>query len=142
MTLTIQAGKYYRTRDGRKVGPPHIITSAIDGETPVLWRDMTPEQKGLLLLAHHNGEPIETWHPDDPIWEKVEPESFCGQAYRARPAPKVTEHVLWWLAGLVARKDRCRYDTHKITIRHTGDTLPFGTYTGPDGATITVEKAE
>ena len=122
---------------------PHIIVSAIDGETPILWRDMTPEQKGALLLAHHNGEPIETWHPDDPVWEEVEPEWFCGQAYRVRPAPKTTEHVLWWEPTCDAVTSRWDDHTHKITIRHTGDTLPYGTYKleGSD-ATFTAEKTE
>jgi hypothetical protein len=33
-----------------------IIARASD--TPKLWRDMTPEEKGALLLAHHEGKVI------------------------------------------------------------------------------------
>lgn len=55
------------------------------------------------------------------------------------PAPKVTEHVLWWSAGEEASFRKYSHDTHSFTIRYTGDTLPAGTYTGPDGAVIVVE---
>jgi len=120
--------------------PPHIIQSAIDGETPILWQDMTPEQKGALLLAHHEGKEIERHYFDG--WRSVKDIGYKGIAYRAKPAPKTTEHVLYWVRGSDATTFIGDKDTHRLTIRHTGDTLPYGTYTGPDGATITVEKAE
>ena len=41
-------------------------------DTPTLWKDMTPEEKGALLLANHEGKSIEwyrsfclKWEPDD-----------------------------------------------------------------------------
>ena len=41
-------------------------------DTPTLWKDMTPEEKGALLLANHEGKAIEwyrsfclKWEPDD-----------------------------------------------------------------------------
>jgi hypothetical protein len=58
-------------------------------DTPKLWRDMTPEEKGALLLAHHEGQYIQSfgvfvpdmWWGDLPEWEdKV--------AYRIKPEPK------------------------------------------------------
>ena len=123
--------------------PPHIITSAIDGETPILWKDMTPEQKGALLLAEHDGGEVQVFVVG--IWVTITTDRSVQflphMAYRARPAPKVTERTYGWsadwgmtLGGISSR------DTHKITMRFIGD--GFGTYTGPDGATITVEKAE
>jgi hypothetical protein len=135
MTIKLEAGKYYRTRDGRKVGPvirydkgycwpwsvpQFYFTYADDGkhfvdrresgadliaewvddpETPKLWRDMTPEEKGALLLAHHDGEVIEwsgirkgtggwsEWSDcdDDCLWDG----DFDGHgfAYRVKPEP-------------------------------------------------------
>lgn len=58
-------------------------------DTPKLWRDMTPEEKGALLLAEHEGKVIEVfgllcpdmWNPDFPVWEDE-----C--AYRIQPEPK------------------------------------------------------
>lgn len=140
MALQIEKGKFYRTRDGRKVGPmtrvadsatyspPWAWTNAPDGhlgsdehylwrddgteawllyytesphdliaewvdEYPV-WSDMTPEQKGAILLAFHEGATIECrqdylvppqwWRDENPTWNKD-----C--AYRVRPsAPEPT----------------------------------------------------
>jgi len=202
MTLKIEAGKYYRTRDGRKVGPieengkvslhvwrdkigtgdswrhdgrhnampsfdliaewtepmtetPHIITSA-NGRTYDLTAletpfGLLPEDVQRALRAWPHGREI--YH--DSHWSNcVEEPVFCKEyACRARPAPKTAEHVLWWHEGDGAsfrkfprdtHRLTIRYtgETHRLTIRYTGDTLPYGTYTGPDGATITVEKAQ
>jgi hypothetical protein len=190
MTLTIQAGKYYRTRDGRKVGPieengkatlyvwrdqlgscdfwrydgrhhsqpaldfiaewtkpmtnpPHIIQSA-NGRV----YDLTALETPFGLLPEDVQAALKVWPHGlsiwiEGLWRNVETmRSRHDNVYRAKPAPKVTEHVLYWRAGTDVTRFIGHMDTHKITIRHTGDTLPYGTYTGPDGATITVEKAE
>ena len=55
-------------------------------DTPKLWRDMAPEEKGALLLAHHEGQSIQsfgvfvpdTWCAEFPEWED-------NVAYRIRP---------------------------------------------------------
>jgi len=81
--LTIEAGKYYKTRDGRKVGPmcgmiskwnndgtcrracdtrcDELIAEWIDtpADTPPTWGDMTDAEKGALLLAELDGECLE-----------------------------------------------------------------------------------
>jgi hypothetical protein len=33
-----------------------------DTTTQKLWRDLTPEEKGALLLAYHEGKPLEMAH--------------------------------------------------------------------------------
>lgn len=53
------------------------------------WGEMTPEEKGALLLAHHEWKVIETqlsnptrWIPvKDPSWSK-------SSIYRVKPEPK------------------------------------------------------
>jgi hypothetical protein len=62
-------------------------------DTPKLWADMTPEEKGALLLAEHEGKVIEVfgiacpgmwhvrWHEDYPVW-------YDDAAYRVKPEPK------------------------------------------------------
>jgi len=127
--IKIEEGKYYRTQDGRKVGPARKINDdftwarwhsggeilevvgvrredAFDTKlvsewtnTPKLWRDMTDEEKGALLLAHHEGKVIE-WNgtsaktgewtgweacDDDCLWDG----DFDGEgfAYRIKPEP-------------------------------------------------------
>jgi hypothetical protein len=125
--------------------PPHIFTSAIDGET----YDLTKNRIRWDLLPADVQEALGIW-PHGFLywwagkWHEVDDIRRADDGiYRARPAPKVTEHVLWWRLGYEDTYPRKRHkDTHRLTIRHTGDTMPYGTYTGPDGATITVEKAE
>jgi hypothetical protein len=58
-------------------------------DKPKIWRDMTPEEKGALLLAEHEGKAIEefgtaypdAWYETDPYWDN-------GCAYRIKPEPK------------------------------------------------------
>jgi hypothetical protein len=60
-------------------------------DKPVLWGDMTPEEKGALLLAHHEKKEIEClstkdeagWiHTPYPAWQ-------ADLFYRIKPEPKV-----------------------------------------------------
>ena len=91
-----------------------IISRASDPE-PKLWRDMTPEEKGALLLAAHEGEVIEYeghgWHKvacNDPVW-------YDDTAYRVRPEPKretVTTYAKADAIGGLCRSDA----THRITF--------------------------
>lgn len=99
---TVAIGKYGFFVDasdgGRLSQRPNwrIISRASD--TPKLWRDMTSEEKGALLLAHHEGRAIEgrnkTWPVDD--WATIiMPSWHNDSAYRIRPEPKVyfvTQH--------------------------------------------------
>lgn len=60
-----------------------IISRASDN--PKLWRDMTPEEKGALLLAAHEGSEIEVFNDNWGYW-------CCSrfkdnEAYRVRPEP-------------------------------------------------------
>ena len=58
-------------------------------DSPTLWKDMTPEEKGALLLAEHEGKAIEVfglaypdmWHENYTCWE-------VDSAYRIKPEQK------------------------------------------------------
>lgn len=54
---------------------------------PTIWRDMTPEEKGALLLAAHEGKVIEGWMHGDPEWKLLASPLFDAQsmAYRVKP---------------------------------------------------------
>ena len=62
-----------------------------------IWQDLTPEEKGALLLAHHEGEEIQfelsgvEWIKAEPSWEGI-------IAYRVRPKPEPTPMVIPWEA--------------------------------------------
>ena len=150
--MKIEAGKYYHTRDGRKVGPmveecprwsewPFDVQNEDEDDpisvclwkddgicdegsqydlvaewtdAPKLWRDMTAEEKGALLLAHHEGRDIECryafnngWcHDSKPVWAD-------DAAYRVKPT--VDSVQCYWNGFNIHRannKDR----THRITF--------------------------
>jgi hypothetical protein len=198
MSLTIEAGKYYRTRDGRKVGPmvewckrasrPFEVTNETLGTdlSRALWRrdgtsnqgtqsdlmaecteltetpahiitsangrtyDLTALETPFGLLPEDVQEALKDW-PHDVIqytdcvetgWRPHVMHKVSYHpcvTYRACPAPKVIEHVLYWEPLCDAVTTQWDEHTHSLTIRHTGDTLPDGTYAGPDGAVIVVE---
>jgi len=106
-------------------------------DTPTIWADMTPEQKGSLLLAEHEGRDIQALAVDDDgtTWVmKLSSQWHDGIAYRVKPEPKretvtMTGHNRgYWCFGSDRLEDR---DTHRIT---------FDTIDGePDGATIRME---
>ena len=87
-------GKLIDVDDGEELCeymPFRIVSRASD--KPKLWRDMTPEEKGALLLAHHEGKVIEwTGHfgsefdmdsiRGTPVWSDT-------HAYRIKTRPKV-----------------------------------------------------
>jgi hypothetical protein len=60
---------------------------------PKKWRDMTPEEKGALLLAHHEGKAIEVFMSDSAWHEQSGPNWFDKYAYRVKPP----EPRVWWL---------------------------------------------
>jgi hypothetical protein len=59
---------------------------------PKKWRDMTPEEKGSLLLAHHEGKEIQIWCVDE--WATSRDPSWAGHcAYRVKPP----EPRVWYM---------------------------------------------
>ena len=52
-----------------------------------MWKDMTPEEKGALLLAYHEGKVIE-YSVTGNIWVKSKPSWEDTLCYRIKPEPK------------------------------------------------------
>ena len=84
--------------------------------TPKLWRDMTQEEKGALLLADHEGKVIEcrneTW--DNDYWTIItNPSWHESNAYRVRPEPKVETVTInyWEVATDVLKNHRITFNT-------------------------------
>jgi hypothetical protein len=122
-TITkIDGGLFYaKDKHGAICGPLgdavlwHIVSRAVD--TPKLWRDMTPEEKGALLLAHHEGEVIEVQKTTGSIWYKAtKPIWHSDYAHRIRPEPKVeTVTIRWQPSGAAVYSSGNGY-THRITF--------------------------
>lgn len=158
--MKIESGKYYKTRDGRKVGPMcdagycyyeegkfsgldpewsgdgsntlprkgafDLIAEWTDAtdDAPKLWRDMTPSEKGALLLADHDGKEMQAWVHDDRWEEKRNGFPYHERkAYRVKPADPVVETVT--LAGRVGlgsewsfgTGEEWPFDSHRITFQ-------------------------
>lgn len=73
-----------------------------------LWKDMTPEEKGALLLAYHEGKVIEFSFPEDGLgWWSTSKDDGGGVlswhsngCYRVKPQPKQPRE--FWLVNLEA----------------------------------------
>ena len=85
---------------------------------------MTPEEKGALLLAHHEGKVIEIYSILDPRKGWIEATGVMekshwidGRAYRVRPEPKRETVTLYWKKrqGAFASLS-VGNSTHKITF--------------------------
>ena len=91
-----------------------IISRASD--EPKKFGDMTPDEKGALLLAHHEGKAIEVWNGE--YWECVEQIFAEFVAYRIKPEPKIE------VVNMYADLSECGMfgstkngdDTHTITF--------------------------
>lgn len=87
-----------------------------------LWKDMTPEEKGALLLASHEGETLQYWKRGTGGWEDcLSVVIHNNEFYRVKPEPVVKEVVInggatagvWGFDSILSP---CVEDTHKITF--------------------------
>jgi hypothetical protein len=109
-------------------------------DKPTIWADMTPEQKGALLLAEHEGVVIQRSSGD--LWVEINPNWNPSCAYRVEPEPKretMTLNGRMYISKAYPdgvfdadHRPRCAGDTHRIT---------FDTIDGePDCATVRMER--
>lgn len=96
-------------------------------DSPKLWKDMTPEEKGALLLAQHEGRPIEYYNSKRlDKWCEVKGRSiFCDfGAYRVKPEPvRVTRAMTGLAMSQAGQPGWASFstmpgdgDTHRITF--------------------------
>jgi hypothetical protein len=89
-------------------------------ETPKRWRDMTPEEKGALLLAHHEGKVIEYLHECSGGWRDrtgVSKEWHDKTSYRIRPEPvRETVTIEFDEDGNIDTKGVCDLRNVRITV--------------------------
>jgi len=168
--IKLEEGKYYRTADGRRVGPARITEARVvdkwalwanDGKTyevvgvtperafdtelvaewtdePKLWRDMTPEEKGELLLAHHEGKVIDAYSTRYKVWVEVKPNWYNQTAYRIRPEP---ERKTVKFYGSVDRDHDGNLHFFNLPYDRQTHTVTFDVIDGePDTSSIKMEK--
>lgn len=106
-------------------------------DKPKTWGKMTPEEKGALLLARHEGKEIQVDLATDSWITVSEPTWHECYAYRVKPEPmretvRLSGQV--YLDGQWAFGTEDKGDTHRIT---------FDTIDGkPDCASIRMEEIE
>jgi hypothetical protein len=99
----------------------HIIHSE-DGQT----YDLTQNRITFGLLPKDVQEAMKAWPHgwelfNGKIWHSIlDLAWYFENTYRAIPAPRVVEHVLFWKAGVDATMSERNYDTHRIIIRDDG----------------------
>lgn len=72
------------------------VTSPKVEDAPKMWCDMTPEEKGALLLAKHEGKVIEVYSEAGSKWaEDGRTKFYAWNAYRVKPEPKRESHNLF-----------------------------------------------
>lgn len=116
----------------------HIVSRA--SATLKIWGEMTDEEKGALLLAHHEGKAIES--SASGAWTLCEPKWKPDAAYRVRPPePKRTTQTFIGSArhGFSHLWERPE-DTHSLTLPLIDGKLPAGQYRNAEGDVITVEE--
>ena len=117
-------------------------------QEPKVWLDMTPEEKGELLLAKHEGKAIEVfgiaypdmwhvmWHEEYPVW-------YDDAAYRIKPEPKreMVEAKLCIDARGTSLHMRPDYRDNYYGDENFYFTLTFDTIDGkPDPSSIKIEE--
>jgi hypothetical protein len=64
------------------------------------WGDMTPEQQGALLLAHHQGKTIELISHASGMWVYSEyPQWTQDTSYRIKIVPVVVQHLKYSISS-------------------------------------------
>ena len=141
---------YKENHKGIKLGKSYkdwtIVSRASDN--PRSWKELTDQEQGALLLAHHRGEVIEYlsaidgWCPtiaNRPSWQ-------LHTRYRVKPKDIIDTitffgRELEYCDGLVLRSD-CRYnkDTISATLPTKNGELMTGVFANEDGYTVKVEK--
>ena len=85
--------------------------------TPTIWRYMTPEEKGALLLAHHENRTLQMWRKKTGAWEDLWARPLWADdcAYRVKLEPVRETVTLYY--GSAGFHDYCAVtSTSKITF--------------------------
>ena len=178
--MKIEEGKYYRARNGEKIGPMdpdgdgnfraiHPVKNCIafwhrDGmrmyhdpyfdlvaeredipAKPKTWGEMTDEEKGALLLADHEGKPIQALalDHDGSSWVRKHLKSqwFDHVAYRVKPEPEVETVTLYSFRPDEEFGNEYRdTDTHRLTLMKKDGKLQTGEFRNDNGDIITLEE--
>ena len=98
-----------------------LVSRAGSTDTPddeyLTWGDMTPEAKGALLLAEHDGVVIQEWNDGWKLWQFTDCSSrYNDTKYRVPPAvPVIVAYEVFGRPGFFWGSITDNRDTHKMT---------------------------
>lgn len=96
-----------------------------------MWKDLSPEEKGALLLAHHEGRTIQYSDYGEPWRQTKSPNWWPTCWYRVKPEPKVEKKRFPYSQAM---DDRC--DLYQAT-----HTISFNIVDGEvDCSSVKMEK--
>lgn len=83
------------------------------------WGEMTPEEKGAILLADHEGKTLDFYSGRLCEWVTIgmEPGHYPSVAYRVKPEPVIETFVIYGSTRNAYGYTRQSSDTHKITYQ-------------------------
>ena len=99
-----------------------------------LWSDLTPAEKGALLLAHHEGKTVQGARVDIPDDWRVTAIGLDNHAYRIKPSEPKVETVTWYSSAKM--KGAGEVKGPKTTNRITFQTIDGK----PDCASVKMEE--
>jgi len=117
-------GKIARHEDGGFINLKSTMIDVMEVEQNEMkvWGQMTDEEKGALLLAHHEGKQIEWLDPYTNTWEEKESTEFYSSlTYRVKPEPDVKIVEFFGFRGgddyFVWGERKAKRDTHKVSFK-------------------------
>lgn len=107
-------------------------------DIPKTWGEMTPEEKGALLLAHHEGKEIDFYQSGNWVTIGFGFNWFQEYAYRVKPEPKrETVRLLGYGTFANVLREDCLTEVDRRTAKYA---ITFDTIDGkPDCASIRME---
>jgi hypothetical protein len=111
MGLGAEKGDNLELVEEATVEPKPVVDTSNPNKTP--WGKMTPEEKGALLLAYHEGKVVEFYLSRS--WDAIhEPNWLTEFPYRVKPTTKTVE--LWSESGVYFYGGWMLGDNYKITF--------------------------
>lgn len=86
-------------------------------EIPKAWKDLTPEEKGALLLAHREGTTLQYYNEVYDFWSDTETTFHPMDILRIKPKPARKTVTLYGAGWHYEQAEiPCDDDTHRITF--------------------------
>jgi len=122
LKIRFQSSFYYGTMAKWQLVGNNTLSDPVGDKTPTRFWDMSDADKGKLLLATHNDQELEMYHPTTTnaysFWSTVSAEHRLrkDRCYRVKPTPRVKTHSLYGSAKTNTWNCvKAPFDTHMMS---------------------------